>query len=250
MATHFEIYAAMCVFGLSDQLGMLSVGGENTLKTTVVKDPSAQDFWARLSQAVCEYPPTGYRVMREPLVREFVSKDNWPHELVEQMNRLALELQIPGWAVPSMQVSSPIMFRISPGMWSTLPSSCDSMLAMLDDLPLLDEFQIVTSVASALADDLTQRKQSAERVVSIRNSNDWVEHLSCGAELRKFAGSPQQDWNDEFLIPSWTTLKKPIDIFISISAYLGFAYEILHLPSGQKTMLAGWHPASIVRVVG
>lgn len=247
MENNFFNYAALISMGFEDSLSKYVAGLRNKdLFTSAFEDGSSVSdisIFERLSIAIRSYPTQGYNQML------LLANDDDLKPVLESISaRFESEMErrnTPGWTTPGNKYIEKVTINSSPiNIWSSLPAHCDINIAVLDGTVLFDDFMLDDFIASSLK--TTDLNLSSKCLLEIKNEKDWKTLVSLYSQSVYFKGSPQDDWNFEYYIPDWKKFSTEYNlVFISISAYLKIAYRKI-LIDEKKTMLAGWHPASIV----
>ena len=252
MASKFELYTALCLFGFKDEVASVSMGYPTSLETFKPHDANIADletFWIRLAQAISDYPAIGYRIVHSRAFDDFCESYTNVQELVPRMHDFARALDVPGWVEPGNGYRGPLPFhRGETRIWSSLPDSCRSYVLSCGGELLLDDFQYLRDCTLGPESDIFA-VLGERKLLVIRNSEDWVGLALQSSKQIRFDGAPQSEWESVVQIPDWQRFGDALAIFIPISAYLQFAYNFYDLPGQGRTMLAGWHPASMVLTV-
>ena len=99
LASKFELYTALCLFGFKDEVASVSMGYPTSLVTLKPHEANIADletFWIRLAQAISDYPAIGYRIVHSRAFDDFCESYTNVQELVPRMHDFARALDVPG----------------------------------------------------------------------------------------------------------------------------------------------------------
>ncbi|WP_138316519.1 hypothetical protein [Rhodoluna limnophila] len=248
--SNFFAYVALNCLGFEGALAALQAGEKADPKRFLLPS-SPKDFMSsetlahRLHAAISEYPSQGAFTASIIASRsaETAKFSRAITQLCDYFDDLMSGQNFPGWASPGSHYYRAIRCQFSPeNRWTSMPTSCAIELLDTGVGYLADDFMYFDTPMES-----NPATFSTIATHEIRNERDWLELISDAGHGYKFSGSPQPEWDDSFVIPDWHELSIDKPIFISIRSYLNLAYRIIPVKD-QRTLLAGWHPGSLVSI--
>lgn len=221
---------------------------ESAEGTSIFSHFSDLAFWNDICEAIEDYPTSGYSLMSELAKTATKGTFGKIRFLVEEFKQEMEKRDFPGWSklIPGYLCEKPVHFTQT-NVWSSLPLNSEIYVTSMLGTPCWDDFML------GKPENCRQVMQStfAEniKILELRNVNDWLSLLSNYPPpyLRNFQGSPNITWEKHFSIPNWEKVSSDYDaVYIPMKSYLDLAYVNIGFGTNAPTILAGWHPGSLV----
>lgn len=248
-ATDLEVYVALHGVGLCEQFGIARLLGDfDALSEAASAAASAtSDFsWDEIACGIIDYPALGLQelatVRAMPGAKALFGAIQ---PLVENLRSATSEADLRSQSATAKWSRRRLVEVPYTNFWSSMPAMSLLSVRVVGANALWDDF-MTPQADDVEVEDLAP--ESLGRILELRSIADWQRLTAQHSQIRMFASAPNPALNGRFLVPDWEGVSREYDsVFLSLECYLQAAYRPIDVPSSQlKTMLAGWHPASIV----
>ena len=249
-ASNFEMFVALKAARLEDPLAHAIASSTCDFLTECIEETLLSDFslhWGGIAEAIADYPAIGLREITQ-IVNQ-AGADRFLSAVVSLVNKLRdlyAETDLNSNGLGSAWQAPKFVFLPAESFWSSMPQRSVVSIRNINGQSLWDDFMAPSANEPVV---LSAQPTLDAKLLELHSTQDWLGLVTRFPKAIKFASAPSDSLIGDFVVPDWSQIARHFDaVFLSLGCYLQTAYRSLPIEnSGKKTMLAGWHPASIIK---
>jgi hypothetical protein len=249
-ASNFEMFVALKAARLEDPLAHAIASSTCDFLTECIEETLLSDFslhWGGIAEAIADYPAIGLREITQ-IVNQ-AGADRFLSAVVSLVNKLRdlyAETDLNSNGLGSAWQAPKFVFLPAESFWSSMPQRSVVSIRNINGQSLWDDFMAPSANEPVV---LSEGPTLDGKLLELHSTQGWLGLVTQFPKAIKFASAPSDSLIGDFVVPDWSQIARHYDaLFLSLGCYLQTAYRSLPIEnSGKKTMLAGWHPASIIK---